>query len=240
MRLPIPFANPATYDGHSGVDYPQPRGAVIRASGPGTVTTLSRNDRGGFYIWVQYDEGPLVGYHHMDSHAGCPPRWSRVVEGSQLGYVGNSGFSTGPHLHSEVSGHASTSGYWRFFDPTRVVGDGTPAQSEEDDMTPTQANQLAAVYAALFGPANVGVEKTTWKKPFGEPVGEAYYGMFDVLIASQQTLAQNAGKLAALETAVGQLSAGSGVALDMGAIEDAAERGAKDALAGLTLIPKVD
>lgn len=131
MALPIPFDNPATYDGHSGVDYPQPRGAVIRASGPGTVTTLSSNTRGGFYIWVQYDEGPLVGYHHMDSHAGCPPRWSRVREGTQLGYVGNTGFSTGPHLHSEVSGHASTAGYWRFFDPRRVVGQGggniTPA-----------------------------------------------------------------------------------------------------------------
>lgn len=171
MALPIPFDNPATYDGHSGVDYPQPRGAVIRASGPGTVTTLSRNARGGFYIWVQYDEGPLVGYHHMDSHAGCPPRWSRVREGTQLGYVGNSGYSTGPHLHSEVSGHASTAGYWRFFDPRRVVGHGggnitpatggasTPIQSEEDDMAQnsgiywkaTDGRQMNAVVNAGSG-----------------------------------------------------------------------------------------
>lgn len=126
-KLPIPFDNPATYEGHSGVDYPQPRGTVFRASGPGTVTTLGRNARGGFYIWVQYDDSGLVGYHHMDSHDGCPDPWTRVDEGTRLGYVGNTGNSTGPHLHSEVSGAATTDGYWRFFDSERVVGQGQPS-----------------------------------------------------------------------------------------------------------------
>lgn len=32
MPLKIPFSNPATYAGHSGVDFPQPRGTVVRAS----------------------------------------------------------------------------------------------------------------------------------------------------------------------------------------------------------------
>jgi hypothetical protein len=106
-------------------------------------------------------------------------------------------------------------------------------------MTPEQANQLAFVYAAIAGPANLGTPKTTWAKPFGEKGGEAYYGMFDVLIASQGILAQNAGKLAALEAAVAQLSVGSGVALDMKAIEAAAERGTKAALSGLVLTADV-
>jgi peptidoglycan hydrolase-like protein with peptidoglycan-binding domain len=126
-RLPIPFSNPRTYAGHSGVDYAQPRGTIFRASGPGRVTTRSRNDRGGFYVWVQYDNGPLVGYHHMDSHNGTPFVGARVAEGTQLGFVGNTGNSTGPHLHSEVAGHATTAGYWQFFDPGRVVGGGSTA-----------------------------------------------------------------------------------------------------------------
>jgi peptidoglycan hydrolase-like protein with peptidoglycan-binding domain len=126
-KLPMPFSNPATYPGHSGVDYAQPRGAVIRASGPFTVKTLSRNARGGFFIWVQYHGGPLVGYHHMDSHSGCPPVGSSGGEGDRLGFVGNTGNSTGPHLHSEVAGHATTSGYWQFFDRSRVVGAGSTA-----------------------------------------------------------------------------------------------------------------
>jgi len=133
-RLPIPFNNPHTYPGHSGVDFPQPRGTEFKASGNGTVKTLSRNERGGFYIWVQYDNGPLVGYHHMDSHNGCPAVGKRVSEGTRLGYVGNTGNSTGPHLHSEVAGHATTAGYWQFFDPQRVVGAGSGSgQSQWND-----------------------------------------------------------------------------------------------------------
>lgn len=124
-KLPIPFDNPATYPGHSGVDYGQPRGTIFRASAAGTVTNLGRNAAGGFYIWVQYDNGPHVGYHHMDSHRGCPGRGSRVAEGTQLGHVGNTGNSTGPHLHSEVDGHRTTAGYWQFFDRNRIVGDAS-------------------------------------------------------------------------------------------------------------------
>lgn len=122
MKLPIPFDNPTTYPGHSGVDFGQPRGTVFRASGPGVVTTLGQNARGGFYIWVRYDNGFEVGYHHMDSHEGCPAKGTRVAEGTPLGLVGNSGNSTGPHLHSEVAGRATTDGYWSVFDRNRVVG----------------------------------------------------------------------------------------------------------------------
>lgn len=123
-KLPIPFGNPNTYAGHSGVDYPVPRGSVIRASGSGTVVTRARNDAGGFFVFVKYDAiAPAVGYHHMDSHNGVPPVGTRVQEGSQLGFVGSLGArSTGPHLHSEVAGHRTTAGYWQFFDRNRVVG----------------------------------------------------------------------------------------------------------------------
>lgn len=129
-KLPIPFGNPYTYPGHSGIDFPQKRGTPFRASGPGRVTTRSKNLRGGYYVWVQYDAGPLVGYHHMDSHNGVPAVGTRVSEGALLGYVGSLGqYSTGPHLHSEVSGHRTTDGYWEFFDRNRVVGQATPASN---------------------------------------------------------------------------------------------------------------
>lgn len=139
-KLPIPFDNPYTYPGHSGIDFPQPRGTIFRASAPGVVTWLGSNLRGGNFIWVRYDSGPSVGYHHMDSHDGCPPVGARFAAGDRLGYVGNSGNSTGPHLHSEVEGHATTAGYWQFFDRDRVVGSGTgagtstPTTKEEEDM----------------------------------------------------------------------------------------------------------
>lgn len=147
-RLPIPFDNPATYPGHSGVDFGQPRGTVFRASGPGVVTWLGSNARGGNFIWVRYDIGVGVGYHHMDSHEGCPPEGMSIVEGTPLGYVGNSGHSTGPHLHSEVEGHATTDGYWQFFDPTRVVASGSAAGgSEGNDMNAEEWRQFQVLAA---------------------------------------------------------------------------------------------
>lgn len=138
-KLPIPFNNPATYKGHSGVDYPQPRGTIFPSSGSGVVTALGYNARGGNYIWVKYDNGPEVGYHHMDSHNGCPRVGERIGYGDRLGYVGNTGNSTGPHLHSEVAGFATTSGYWQFFDASNVVvrgGNGSAplVEKETEDM----------------------------------------------------------------------------------------------------------
>lgn len=197
--LPIPFNNPDTYPGHSGVDFGQSSGTPFRASGPGVVTVLGGyNSRAGNTIWVRYDVGCTVGYAHMNSHSGCPSPGTRVSEGTLLGYVGYSGHvippgPQGAHLHAEVEGYSTTSGFWKWFTPNRVVGHGAP--SKDDEMTPEQANQLAAVYAALFGPANLGVSKTTWKKPFNEKGGEAYYGMFDVLIDTQHKLAKLSDKV---------------------------------------------
>jgi peptidoglycan hydrolase-like protein with peptidoglycan-binding domain len=129
----MPFNNPHTYDGHSGVDFPVPKGTIFRASGHGQVKTKSKNPRGGYYIWVQYDTGALVGYHHMNSHNGCPNVGDWVNESSQLGFTGDLGERvTGPHLHSEVAGHATTAGYWQFFDPQRVVGGGTGSSMWSD------------------------------------------------------------------------------------------------------------
>lgn len=144
MKLPIPFDNPDTYPGHSGVDFGQSRGTPFRASGPGVVTMLGYSNRAGYTIWVRYDIGCEVGYVHMDSHGDCPAPLTRVVEGSFLGYVGGTGTnSTGPHLHAEVEGHSTTAGFWRWFTPDRVVGHGSPSKdpapdksdpSEEDEM----------------------------------------------------------------------------------------------------------
>lgn len=144
-KLPIPFGNPMTYAGHSGVDFPQPAGTPFRASGSGVVTWLGSNSRGGYFIWVKYDAiGPKVGYHHMPSHAACPREGARFSVGDQLGVVGNTGNSTGPHLHSEVEGYATTAGYWQFFDRNRVVGSsGKLAVDGEWGAATTRALQSA-------------------------------------------------------------------------------------------------
>ncbi|MDL9978854.1 M23 family metallopeptidase [Microbacterium sp. ASV49] len=160
MKLPIPFDDPATYPGHSGVDFAQPRGTRFRASGDGAVTLRRTTPAGGNMIWVEYDALPTgagVGYAHMDSWTDCPTVGTRVTEGTVLGRVGSSGHSTGPHLHVEVAGHATTAGFWEFFDPIRVISPlpTTAASSphpitEEPDMDATQSKQLTEIHQAIF------------------------------------------------------------------------------------------
>ena len=135
--LPVPFGNPYTYTGHSGVDFPQMRGIPFRASGPGVVSSIDYSPRAGHTVWVRYDNGPNVGYAHMDSRTTAVRVSQRVTEGTVLGRVGSLGLaSTGPHLHVEVAGHATTAGFWKFFDRNRVVGQGQPAGSGDKPFTP--------------------------------------------------------------------------------------------------------
>ena len=132
MLLPIPFGNPYTYAGHSGVDFPQMRGTPFRASGPGAVSSIDYSPRAGHTVWVRYDNGPNVGYCHMDYRTSNVRVGQRVEEGAVLGLVGSLGLaSTGPHLHVEVAGHETTAGFWKFFDRNRVVGQGSSAGEEE-------------------------------------------------------------------------------------------------------------
>lgn len=161
--LPIPFSNPYTYAGHSGVDFPQNRGTAFRASGPGTVTSIDYAPRPGNTVWVQYDNGPLVGYAHMDKRTTDVQVRSRVQEGTILGRVGSLGTaSTGPHLHVEVNGYATTAGFWRFFDRNRVVGASSGGGSgtlpgKDDDMDARQNMMLERLFQELL-PGEAGVK----------------------------------------------------------------------------------
>lgn len=92
--------------------------------------------------------------------------------------------------------------------------------------TDEDRRKTEAIYAALFGPANTGIELMTWKKPFGEALGSAYYGVLDILLGDRKVAAEMAAKVAALTTAVGQVALGD---IDMAAVETAARRGAESA-----------
>lgn len=122
--LPMPFDDPATYEGHSGVDFGQPMYTPVRASGPGRIFGPAYNDRCGYGLWVSYDGYPDILYCHLPSDGWRAAAGTRISEGDVIAYVGSTGNSTGPHLHVEVEGYATTAGFWRFFDPNRVVGGG--------------------------------------------------------------------------------------------------------------------
>lgn len=123
--LPIPFNNPTTYHGHSGVDFPVQRGTLIRASGNGRVTSRAwQNKRAGYSTIIQYDNGPSVLYAHQDNLHSVPSVGTRVTVGDIIGACGSTGNSTGPHVHMEImtgAGAHTHDGVWKHFTSQRVV-----------------------------------------------------------------------------------------------------------------------
>ncbi len=91
--------------GYNGVDIGAPMGTPAMAAASGEVI-ISRSSgwNGGYgkYIVIQHDNGTQTLYGHLNSI--LVPEGTRIVQGQFVGYVGNTGRSTGPHLHFEVRG----------------------------------------------------------------------------------------------------------------------------------------
>jgi murein DD-endopeptidase MepM/ murein hydrolase activator NlpD len=86
---------------HQGVDFPVPYGTRVGAAAPGTTIFAARNYGGyGNLVVIQHALGYTTWYAHLSQITS----WvgERVVGGTRIGYVGSTGFSTGPHLHFEV------------------------------------------------------------------------------------------------------------------------------------------
>jgi hypothetical protein len=86
---------------HQGIDFPVGYGTRIGAAAAGTTIFAGRNYGGyGNLVVVQHALGYTTWYAHMQTITS----WvgERVSGGTRLGYVGSTGYSTGPHLHFEV------------------------------------------------------------------------------------------------------------------------------------------
>ncbi|MFV0626996.1 MAG: peptidoglycan DD-metalloendopeptidase family protein [Alphaproteobacteria bacterium] len=87
---------------HWGVDYAAPRGTAIFAAGDGVVQVAKYNGGYGNYIKIRHNSEYSTAYGHMQSFAKGVRSGTRVKQGQIIGYVGNTGRSTGAHLHYEV------------------------------------------------------------------------------------------------------------------------------------------
>lgn len=101
--------NPGIYAGrayHPGVDFGAPRGTPIHAPLAGTVRATGNTDAvPGCFSWgkwtlLDHANGLSTLYAHQDVIGVQPGQ--RVATGEIIGYIGNTGFSTGPHLHFTV------------------------------------------------------------------------------------------------------------------------------------------
>ncbi len=87
--------------GHRAIDYAAPAGTPIRSVGDGTVTSAGWSSVGyGNLTKIRHNGTYSTNYAHQSKFA--VKRGQRVKQGQIIGYVGSTGFSTGPHLHFEM------------------------------------------------------------------------------------------------------------------------------------------
>lgn len=84
---------------HNGTDIAAPTGTPIIAPMAGKVTSMYTHDKGGVTLIAHHINGWRTGYAHLDRYAEGLKRGDEFGQGDVIGYVGNTGASTGPHLH---------------------------------------------------------------------------------------------------------------------------------------------
>ena len=93
-----PFTGGAAF--HAGLDFKGPVGAPIYAAAAGTVSFVGSQQGYGNTVEIDHGNGLTTRYAHM---SGFRARVGQQVEAGQvIGLIGNTGRSTGPHLHFEV------------------------------------------------------------------------------------------------------------------------------------------
>lgn len=85
---------------HNGVDLANSQGTPIYAARSGTVTTATYSGAYGYYVTINHGDGYSTLYAHMTHYIVSAGQ--SVSQGQVIGYMGSTGWSTGPHLHYTV------------------------------------------------------------------------------------------------------------------------------------------
>ncbi len=85
---------------HAGIDFPAAFGTPVLAAAEGTVSTAEFTMQYGNYVIIEHEDGFSTVYAHLEDIL-CE-EGQEVARGDQIGTVGSSGRSTGPHLHFEL------------------------------------------------------------------------------------------------------------------------------------------
>lgn len=87
------------YKAHLGVDYGAPKGTPIKSAGDGTVKFVGRKGGYGKVLIIRHSGGYETLYAHLNGFAKGIKSGVKVKQNQLVAYVGNTGMSTGPHLH---------------------------------------------------------------------------------------------------------------------------------------------
>lgn len=111
MRYPLPSHFPVTDDFAAhlarnskapGVDIACPSGTPVMAVADGYVTSWGHSEAGGQYVWLRHGKKASSYYCHLSEFSTIAYQYQHVKAGQIIGFSGNTGNSTGPHLHCAV------------------------------------------------------------------------------------------------------------------------------------------
>lgn len=95
-------AMPIGSSDHGGIDIPADMYTPIYAARSGSILKREYSDSSGNYIEIAHKNGLVSEYMHMTRFESGLQVGSKVKRGQVIGYVGSTGWSTGPHLHFGV------------------------------------------------------------------------------------------------------------------------------------------
>lgn len=87
---------------HKGVDFGVPIGTPVMAAGSGTIAFMGWSNGYGRFVKVNHGNGFATGYGHLSRFTPGLHIGSRVRQAQIIAFSGNTGMSTGPHLHYET------------------------------------------------------------------------------------------------------------------------------------------
>ncbi len=87
---------------HKGTDFATPVGTPVFASGAGEITAMGLHGEYGNYVAIKHNPMLSTAYAHLSAFAAGLRIGSAVSQGQQIALSGNTGLSSGPHVHYEV------------------------------------------------------------------------------------------------------------------------------------------
>ena len=94
-----------TMRAHKGTDFAAPIGTPVRATADGEIVFCGQQNGYGNVIMLKHDATYSTVYAHLSRFAQGSHAGERVRQGDLIGYVGQTGWATGPHLHYELRIH---------------------------------------------------------------------------------------------------------------------------------------
>jgi murein DD-endopeptidase MepM/ murein hydrolase activator NlpD len=111
LRCPLPFMRVTSSYGfrnhpilgfsaqHNGIDLHAPYGTAFKSTASGIVRATGYSGSKGNFICIEHTNHYISHYYHLSRYADGIKAGKRVEQGQVIGYVGSTGWSTGPHLH---------------------------------------------------------------------------------------------------------------------------------------------